>query len=179
MKGIVFTEFLELVENKYGLGIVQRIIDESQLETGGVYSAVGTYSHKEMFRMINKLSELKDVPVPQLLELYGEYFFNTLSTNYPQFMNQPNVFVFMESIDIYIHPEVLKLYPEVELPSFNAEIINDREMTLLYKSSRKMADFAIGLIKGAAKYFNQSISVEKVNENKEGELVLINIKKIG
>ena len=179
MKGIVFTEFLELVESNYGLAMVQKIIDECDLESKGVYTSVGTYSHKEMFSMVKKLSELQGVPVSQLLELYGSYFFNTLSSNYPQFMNQPNVFSFLQSIDNYIHPEVLKLYPEAELPSFQTEMSTDSEMTLRYTSTRKMADFAIGLIKGASEFFGTKMKVEKVLEENDGEVVVIKIKKIG
>ena len=63
MKGIVFTEFLELVENEFGLIIVQRIIDECELETDGVYTSVGTYSHKDMFKMVGKLSEVSSFTI--------------------------------------------------------------------------------------------------------------------
>ena len=179
MKGIVFTEFLELVENKFGLGVVNQIIEGCQLDTDGVYTTVGNYSHKDMFKMVAKLSELKDIPVPELLEIYGEYFFDTLSNGYPQFMDQSNSFAFLESIDNYIHPEVLKLYPEAELPSFDAKVNGENEMTLLYKSSRKMSDFAVGLIKGATNYFNEKVTIEKKNEENNGEIVLINIRKVG
>ena len=109
MKGIVFTEFLELVEDKFGLGVVQRVIDECELDTDGVYTSVGTYSHKDMFKMVGKLSEIKGIPNPELLNIYGEYFFNTLSKDYPQFMEKSNLFGFLDSIEKYIHPEVLKL----------------------------------------------------------------------
>ncbi len=179
MKGIVFTEFLELVEDKFGLEIVNQIIKDCELDTDGVYTSVGTYSHKELFKMVGRLSELKNIPVPGILEIYGEYFFDVLSKGYPQFMNQPNSFKFLQSIDSYIHPEVLKLYPEAELPSFEAKINGKNEMTLLYKSSRKMSDFAVGLIKGATHYFNEKVNIEKVSENTDGEIVLINIRKIG
>ena len=40
MKGILFTEFLELTEEKYGLEIVQRIIDECDLKSDGIYTAI-------------------------------------------------------------------------------------------------------------------------------------------
>lgn len=179
MKGIVFTEFLELVEVKFGLNVVNQIIDGCELESQGIYTSVGTYSHRDMFKMVAKLSELKDIPVPDLLEIYGKYFFDVLSRTYPQFMDQPNSFLFLGSIDNYIHPEVLKLYPEAELPSFHAKNNGEGEMTLLYKSSRKMSDFAIGLIKGALDYYGEKAIVSKVNQENEGELVLINIKKIG
>jgi hypothetical protein len=36
MKGIVFAEFLELVEEKFGLEVVDRILQASTLPSGGV-----------------------------------------------------------------------------------------------------------------------------------------------
>ena len=178
MKGIVFTEFLELVENEFGLEVVQQIIDECELETAGVYTSVGTYSHKDMFKMVAKLSEIKGLPVPALLTVFGEYFFTTLKDKYPVFVEKPNLFSFLNSIDQYIHPEVLKLYPDAELPRFQAEIKNDNEMVLNYMSSRKMSDLAIGLIKGAANHFEEDVDVVKIGEENDGQTVMLKVNKI-
>ena len=178
MKGIVFTEFLELVENEFGLEVVQQIIDECELETEGVFTSVGTYNHKDMFIMVGKLSEIKGIPVPALLTIFGEYFFTTLKTKYPLFLDKPNLFSFLNSIDQYIHPEVIKLYPDAELPKFEAEIRSDNEMMLNYMSSRKLSDLAIGLIKGAAKHFKEDVDIVKVVEDDEGQQVLLKVNKI-
>jgi len=178
MKGIVFTEFLELVENEFGLEVVQQIIDECELETAGVYTSVGTYSHKDMFKMVAKLSEIKGLPVPALLTVFGEYFFTTLKDKYPVFVEKPNLFSFLNSIDQYIHPEVLKLYPDAELPRFDAEIKSDNEMMLNYMSSRKMSDLAIGLIKGAANHFKEDVDVVKIGEENDGQTVMLKVNKI-
>ena len=178
MKGIVFTEFLELIENEFGLEVVQQIIDECELDTDGIYTSVGTYSHKDMFKMVGKLSEIKGVPVPALLTVFGEYFFTTLKDKYPVFVEKPDLFSFLNSIDQYIHPEVLKLYPDAELPRFDAEIKSDNEMLLNYISSRKMSDLAIGLIKGGSKYFKEDVEIFKVSEEDDGEKVMLRIKKI-
>ncbi len=178
MKGIVFTEFLELVEYDFGLEVVQRIIDECELDTDGVYTSVGTYSHKDMFKMVGKLSEIKGIPAPALLTVFGKYFFTTLKGKYPVFVEKPNLFSFLNSIDQYIHPEVLKLYPDAELPRFDAEIKSDNEMILNYMSSRKMSDLAIGLIKGAAKHFNENVDVVKIGEEDDGQKVLLKVNKI-
>lgn len=43
MKGVVFTEFIEMVEGRFGLAMVDRIIEAAQLPSSGVYTAVGTY----------------------------------------------------------------------------------------------------------------------------------------
>jgi hypothetical protein len=128
--------------------------------------------------MVGKLSEIKGVPVPALLTVFGEYFFTTLKTKYPVFMEKDNLFSFLNSIDQYIHPEVLKLYPDAELPRFEAEIKSDNEMTLDYMSSRKMSDLAIGLIKGAAKHFKEDVDIVKVNEEDNGQKVMLKVNKI-
>ncbi len=178
MKGIVFTEFLELVESKFGIDTVQKIIDTCELETNGVYTAVGTYDHKEMFQMVGKLSEIKNIPVPDLLESYGVFFFNVLSNSYPKFMDKNNLFSFLESIDGYIHPEVLKLYPEAELPKFTSEHITQSKMKLIYESSRKMSDFAVGLIKGAAVHYKIKVAVDILNVKDDGKTVVLKISNI-
>jgi hypothetical protein len=178
MKGIVFTEFLELVENQFGLEIVQRIIDECELDTEGIYTSVGTYSHKEMFKMVGKLAEIQDIPVGKLLTTFGEYFFITLSNDYPQFMKKSSLFVFLEDIEKYIHPEVLTLYPEAELPRFKSEIKSKNVMILKYISSRKLSDLAIGMINGASKYFNEEVDILKINEENDGQNVILKIKKL-
>ena len=83
------------------------------------------------------------------------------------------MFSFLNSIDQYIHPEVLKLYPDAELPRFQAEIKSDNEMMLNYMSSRKMSDLAIGLIKGAANHFEEDVDVVKIGEENDGQTVMI------
>jgi hypothetical protein len=57
MKGIVFTEFLDLVEAKFGLETVDEIIEKSDLKSKGVYTSIGTYDFSEMLSLITNLSE--------------------------------------------------------------------------------------------------------------------------
>jgi Haem-NO-binding len=43
MKGMVFTEFLELVERSWGEELVDELIESCELASGGAYTSVGTY----------------------------------------------------------------------------------------------------------------------------------------
>jgi len=43
MKGIVFAEFLDLVEDKFSIEMAERIIDECDLPSKGAYTTIGTY----------------------------------------------------------------------------------------------------------------------------------------
>ena len=179
MKGIVFSEFLDMVEERFGLPVVQEIIDACDLETDGAYTAVGTYDHREMFQMVGKLSEIENIPVNELLEVYGKHFFDVLRRGYPQFFaEQQSVFQFFSSIDNYIHPEVLKLYPDAELPQFTSEKTAENEMIMVYRSSRKLSRFAVGLIKSAGIHFDTPIKVTILEEKADGAHVVLKLEQI-
>lgn len=52
MKGIVFSEFMDLVEESFGLEMIDELIEQSDLPSGGSYTAVGTYPHGEMLTLV-------------------------------------------------------------------------------------------------------------------------------
>ena len=154
MKGIVFTEVLEFVEEHHGIIMVDNLITNSTLESGGIYSSVGTYKHHEMVQLVTQLSKETEVPVGDLLYIYGEHFFTVLFKSYPSFFeDQKDPFMFLATVDNYIHPEVLKLYPDAELPRFETELHQESEMRLIYFSERAMYTFAEGLINGLMKHY--------------------------
>ncbi|MFT6981437.1 MAG: hypothetical protein ACJAUD_000200 [Crocinitomicaceae bacterium] len=173
MKGIVSTEFLELAVNESLSEIVQRVIDECEVD--GIYASMDAYSRKNMFKMVGKLSEIKGITVPELLIIYGEYFFTTLSNDYHKFIEQSSLFPFLGSIEKYIHPEVLKLYQDPELPTFCSESKN--EMLLNYMSSRKRSYLAIGLVKDTLKYYRKYMEIFKISKGDSGEKFILKIMK--
>ncbi len=178
MKGIVFTEFLEMVEDKFGFEISDDILTNSDLESGGSYTAIGTYENSEMMTLVTALHKKTEIPVSDLLKVYGEHLFSRFRAMYGHFFdNAKDSFSFLESIDQYIHKEVLKLYPDAELPSFTTERTNPNELTMLYQSKRKMSDFAYGLILGCLSYFNEEADVKMDPLDDSGNKVLFTINK--
>lgn len=162
MKGMVFTEFLEMVETAYGISTVDKIIELSQLPSGGAYTAVGTYDHSEMVTLVGKLSQMTGVPVSGLLKIYGKHLFGRLYASYGHFFSGVNdCFDFLEKIEGYIHKEVLKLYPDAELPQFSHNRRSPDLLELVYRSPRQMGDFAEGLIEGCADHFKEKVTIEK------------------
>ncbi len=171
MKGIVFSEFMDLVEEKFGLETVDDLIESTNLPSGGSYTAVGTYPHTEMVSMVVRLSEMTDIAIPNLLNLFGHHLFKTFYRNYPGFFAEvKHPFDLLEQIDNHIHVEVKKLYPDAELPRFET-FREDDKMTMIYKSERKMSDLAIGLIEAAAEKFNTEINIETEFLNEDGSEV--------
>lgn len=178
MKGVVFTEFLDLVEDKFGYEMVDRIIQESELPSGGAYTSIGTYPFAEMAKLLGRLSHHTDIPINQLLYLYGRHFFSVLLRAYPYFMQRvTDSFQLFESIDQYIHVEVKKLYPDAELPRFETNRRSDTELEMIYYSERRMGDFALGLIESSLEHYGETGSVEKTILNEEGTKVQFLVTK--
>ncbi|QTN39714.1 heme NO-binding domain-containing protein [Cryomorphaceae bacterium] len=175
MKGIVFSEFMELVEEKFGLETVDHLIETTELASGGAYTAVGTYPHSEMVSLVVALSQKSGIPVPDLLKVFGHHLFNTFNKNYSVFFEGvEHPYDLLEKIDNHIHVEVKKLYPDAELPRFETER-NGKELLMTYTSERKMSDLALGLIEAAAQHYESDISMETENLTEDGSKVLIRL----
>jgi hypothetical protein len=162
MKGLIFTEFLGLVEEKWDANMVDDIIDACDLPSGGAYTAVGTYDHQEIVALVVELSKRSGVEVPDLLRVYGQHLFGKLAKSYPQFVGKAgSVLDFLEGVENYIHVEVRKLYPDAELPSFETKRHEPHVLEMIYRSSRHLDDVCHGLIEGCMEYFNNEGSVER------------------
>lgn len=168
MKGIVFTEFLDLVENRFGLETVDEIIQKSKLPSNGVYTAIGTYAFSEMLTLVYNLSEKTELSIDALLHVYGLHFFSVIERDYPGILaTYSNPMSLLSSVESHIHVEVRKIYPDAELPRFEVVEQIGNKLTLLYYSSRCMYAFGLGLMEKAFEHYgrNTSITTQKLNES--------------
>ena len=160
MKGIVFTEFLEMVEEKFSDDMVDDIIDDADLASGGVYTSVGTYPHSEMVSLVVALSQHSGIEVPVLVKTFGQHLFGRFSVLYPRFFPEgQGAFSFLESIENHIHVEVKKLYPDAQLPTFDTRREGDNTLIMLYQSKHPFATLAEGLIEGCLAHFSVDATV--------------------
>lgn len=162
MKGVVFTEFLEMVEDRFSADMVDDIIDDAQLPHGGAYASVGTYPHSEIVSMVVALSQRSGLAVPDLVRTFGEHLFGRFVLAYPGFFTGvTGTFEFLSGIENIIHAEVLKLYPDAELPRFIVEHHDAHRLVLLYQSPRHFEDLAEGLMHGCVAHFGEPIRIER------------------
>lgn len=180
MKGIVFSEFLEMVEERFGYELVDTLLIESELPSKGVYTAVGTYDFAEMVTLIKGLSKHTGLEISFLLKEYGFHFFSVLQKSYPQFLDRTKTaFQFLASIENHIHVEVQKLYPEAELPTFDTNLFSPGHLEMVYRSERSMADFAEGLIEKSLEYYGEKAEIVRQNIEADGSVVKFVLKQNG
>lgn len=164
MKGIVFREFIQMVEDQFSLETADAIIESSQLASAGSYTSVGTYPHEEMVELVHQLSIRLHQPAPDLLKHFGRHLFRRFTVIHPQYVTtHQSAFELLSVLDDHVHVQVRKLYRDAELPSFEHQHLADNQMLFIYRSARALADFAEGLIEGCVEHFGEPMHVERVD----------------
>ncbi len=167
MKGLVFTELLEYVENNFGFDMADKIIEDSKLANNGSFTQAGNYPFEELIKLVSALSKEANIEIPKLLEIFGEHMFSRLISLNPQLKdNFESSLDLISRVDDIIHPEVQKLYPGADLPKFNLIERSENKVVTDYISSKNLEPFAIGLMRGSSKIFNEKLIInqEKIND---------------
>jgi pyruvate kinase len=171
MKGMVFTNFLDMVEELFGIDMVDTIIDASDLPSDGSYTAVGTYPHTEMVALLQSLEKETNVPIPELLVTYGTYLFGKLAAGYPMMLTDcQNSRDLLLRLDGVVHVEVAKLYPDAQLPRFQAVELPNGDLEMTYLSERHLEDLAEGLLRGSLIHFKNEATITR-EPNADGSVV--------
>lgn len=169
MKGLVFTEFLEMVESTFGLAMVDSIIEHAELPSEGAYTAVGTYDFNEMVQLLTNLSKETQMDANDLLFSFGNYLFGGLLKSHPEVVESyTNPLGLLYSIEDHIHIHVKKLYPDAELPAFKILEKTDDRLVMIYSSSRGLYAMAHGLIVKTFEHFQENAEVTYVLLNEQG-----------
>ena len=178
MRGIVFTELMEMVEQIYGYELVDELLQEVRPASKGSYTSVGNYPHQELVNLLIRLTGKVAKSVEELMTIYGQHLFQVFAKGYPVFFEDDlDAFTFLAGIENKIHPEVRKLYPDAELPRFNILNHDSKELIMDYSSERRMSSFALGLINGCFDHFNERATVKMDKLDESGARVRFTINR--
>lgn len=170
MKGVVFTEFVDTVDDVFGEDTTDAMFARCPVSSGGAYTAVDTYDANELHDLIGALSKETKVTPEILQNVYGKRLFGRFYEQFPaMFDGETCPLDFLEKVETEIHIEVRKLFPDAELPTLIPKMRTSRHLVLRYRSSRRLEHFCGGLIEGCLAHFRMKGSVEmEEGEDQEG-----------
>ena len=158
--------------------MVDNIIENSNLESNGIYTSIGTYAFSEMLQLLQHLSTNTNISIDDLLLVYAEHFFAVLAKSYPELIESyKDPIDMLASIENHIHVEVVKIYPDAELPTFEIIEKTENSLIMIYKSSRAMHHFGLGLMNKTFEHFNSTATIELEKIKEDGTEVKFIIQK--
>lgn len=66
MKGVLFTELIEIVEDLMGPAFASKVIDDARLKNTGAYTASGSCPYQDMFKLMETLKLHPGAEIPSL-----------------------------------------------------------------------------------------------------------------
>jgi hypothetical protein len=178
LKGIVFVEFLDMVETRFSVETGERLLESSELESKGIYTSVGTYNAKEMGILLANLVKMTNIPASVLLKDFGRHMFAVFTQRFPQFFeNSHSCFDFLPKVQTFVHLEAKKLYEDAELPTFDCSLESPGVLIMKYRSVRNMADLAEGLIEGCVSYFKEDIEIQLETVEEYGPVTVFKLTR--
>ncbi len=168
MMGMVFTELLDMVEAKFSLDVVDRVLARARLP--GTYTSVGNYADTELVAIVVALSEETSIPVEDLLYVYGEHLFGRFYALFPHFFDaHTDATSFLRGLESHVHTEVRKLYPAAHPPLFSSVLHDDGRMDLHYESRRALGAFARGLVVTCLRHYGDRHRLTGADDLSEGK----------
>ena len=167
MKGSIVLCLAELIQTNFGEDKWKEIMQKSGENPNMVIKAVSDIDDNTVLKIIENTCKVLNITKQQACDAFGEYFINTFApkmygTYYVRFNNAKEFIIGMD----YVHDTVTKIVINARPPRFTIEEVDENTIIVNYISSRNMLDFYIGLTKGVAIYFNTTIGIKKLADDR-------------
>lgn len=160
MKGIVFNLLEEAVIRQYGEETWDDLLEAAGLD--GAYTSLGSYPDQQLTDLVEAASRATGTDPQSIIRWFGREAMPALAAANPGFFApHHDIGSFLATLNDIIHPEVRKLYPGADVPTFGFTTASDGTITMRYGSPRRLCAFAEGLIEGAATQFGQVVAIEQ------------------
>lgn len=160
MKGIVFNLLESAVVAEHGEETWETLLERAGLD--GAYTSLGNYPDEQMQGLVMAAADALDAEPGDILQWFGRRAMPLLATRYPALFAHPSVRSFLLELNSMIHPEVRKLYPGADVPTFEFESPSDDVLVMGYRSPRRLCRLAEGFVEGAAEHFGEIVVFEHV-----------------
>ncbi len=163
MKGTVFVELLDHVEDKYGLDVLDKVILAlgDKLSTKGAYTTVGNYPHQEMLELASAICTLRGESLESLLDDFARSLMLSFERMHPEFFHKDqDILDFFMSLESRIHTDVRKIYPDARPPLILCRKTAEDSLEITYQSARPLALMAVALTRATGARFNEALEIE-------------------
>lgn len=162
MIGLIFTSLADMIEDNYGLALWNEIVREADIPDYGAYTAGQTYPDEQIVKLVTITSQKLNLPADTVLRAFGKHVFTYLANGYPEVSGHfKKAKDMLMHVDDYIHKEIAFYHPQkVGLPTFTCIDKGMNDLTMLYRSPRKLCFLAEGVLQGVADHYHCKIDMQ-------------------
>lgn len=169
MHGSIFVLLKRFIESTYDFSTWIRLTEEAGI-THGPYQMHEMYLTREMFAILQAAADLTGEPFYDIMESYGEFLVPDLLMVYKKYV-QPEwrTYEMLLHTEEAMHGAVKREDSRTNPPKLLVTKKGNRQLIVDYYSKRRMDAMAVGIIKGIARYYNESDKVQVTRTTAAGE----------
>lgn len=160
MHGSIFVLLKRFIESTYNYSTWVNLLEEAGI-TQPAYDMREMYPTRDLIAIVNAAAAQNGVPANNLLEQFGEFLVPDLLLVFKKYV-QPEwcTYEMLQYAESHMHGAVRAADNRTNPPLLLVTKKGSRQLIVDYHSRRRMAGMAVGIIKGIAKYYNESDVVE-------------------
>lgn len=160
MKGLLFTELLEMIEEEYGYNTANAVVLNAKLHSKGIYTSAKVYHRNEMAVLFEQLQRQTKLPFETLAKAFGRHLCKRVLISYPQQMP-------------YFYRIFSSITKKGSLALFENFKDDNRTLTVVYDPAQKLTCVTEGIVQGYLEHLRHLNRVEETQtENGKRKFVL-------
>jgi len=160
MHGSLLHGFKQFVLARHGREAWNDVVQAAKVD--GWYVATQVYPDKELVGLVEATATRVRSPVPAVLEEFGAAIVPTLVGLYGAFVDPEwRTLDLLVNTESMIHKAIRLRDPAAKPPRLRSQRVSDREVHIEYASKRRLCALAIGICKGVAAHYGETVTVEQ------------------
>ncbi|WP_162055356.1 heme NO-binding domain-containing protein [Pontibacter pamirensis] len=161
MHGSIFVFLKRFVEYKHNYNTWVDVLEEVGLRNRVPYQMNEVYPTSELFIIMSAAARVQGVSDPVFQEKFGEFLVPDLLLVFKRFIDPSwRTQEMLLHIGSHMHAGIKRENDATNPPPLHVSKVGKNMLVIDYHSKRRMAGFAVGIIKGLAQYFDEG---EKIN----------------
>ena len=167
MKGTIVRCLEELVVTQFGEDKWQKSLEDAGIKSSRIFLPFEDVEDSVVMKLVTAVCKNLNISLSQAADAFGDYWVNVYSQKlYPQYYaKHKTARDFLLDMDA-VHVAMTKTIKDAKPPRFDYEWKSEDTLIMHYRSHRGLIDFAVGLVKGVGKFYNESLRVTKLGSDK-------------
>jgi len=163
LKGSVVGTWLSSLKDIYGSGVVNEALGENGWDVDRIISPLEDIADSEPIKIVNSVAKKVGKSAGQVWREIGRSNIVTFSKWFPSYFERYSLRDFLMMMD-EVHLQLTKRIPNASPPRLLAKETGQNLLEIHYISKRGLFDYFLGLIEGSAKFFNEKIEIETLEQ---------------
>lgn len=162
MKGTIVKCLEEMVTTQFGAAQWKKSLEDAGSKAATLFLPFDDIDDAVVLNVITAVCNNLKLSLAQAADAFGMYWVNVYSQKmYPQYYAKHRTAKdFLLNLDA-LHVTMTKTLKNARPPRFEYAWRDPKTLIMHYKSHRGLIDFAVGLVKGIGKFYQEELEVKK------------------